>query len=112
MNWEPKHVLQIGDGVTVKHYSDATACTVIRISASGKTVWLQEDKATLDNWKPHFTPGGFGGHCFNNYEQKYTYEPNPEGVIHRASFRKDKQLRTTNNERVTLGRHHFYDYNF
>jgi hypothetical protein len=107
-NWIPK----IGNGATIQHYSDATACTIVKISASGKTVWLQEDVSTLDNWKPEILPGGFAGHCINNFEQKYTYKPNPNGAIHRASFRKNGQLRTTNNERVTEGRRHFHDYNF
>jgi hypothetical protein len=56
-DWNPT----VGDGATVCHYSDRTACTVIRISASGKTVWMQEDTAVLDDWKPEFIPGGFAG---------------------------------------------------
>jgi len=103
---------QVGDGATVIHYTDATACTVIRISPSGKTIWIQEDTATLDNWKPEIIPGGFSGHCVNNYDQKYTYQRNYNGQIHRCSFRKNGQLRTTNNERITEGRYHFHDYNF
>ncbi len=101
-----------GDGTTICHHSDRTACTVVRVSASGKTVHIQEDHATLDNWKPEFVAGGFAGHCVNNAEQRYTYQPNPQGVIHRASLRKDGRYRTTNRERVISGRHQFHDYNF
>ena len=106
--WIPKP----GDGATICHYSDRTACTVVRVSASGKTVHIQEDTATLDGWKPEIIPGGFAGHCVNNADQRYVYQPNPAGVIHRASLRKDGRYRTTNNERVIPGRHQFHDYNF
>ena len=107
-DWTPT----VGGGASVCHYSDRTACTVIRISPSGKTIWMQEDTAVLDGWKPEFVAGGFGGHCVNNTEQRYVYQPNPQGAIHRASVRKDGKLRTTNGERVVSGRHHFHDYNF
>jgi hypothetical protein len=106
--WQPT----VGGGATVCHYSDRTACTVIRISPSGKTVWMQEDTAVLDGWKPEFIPGGFSGHCVNNTEQRYAYQSDPQGAIYRASVRKDGKLRTTNGERVISGRHHFHDYNF
>lgn len=106
--WKPT----VGGGANVCHYSDRTACTVIRVSPSGKTLWMQEDIATLDDWKPEIVPGGFAGHCVNNAEQRYAYQPNPQGVIHRASRRKDDRIRTTNGESVIPGRHHFHDYNF
>jgi hypothetical protein len=107
-DWNPT----VGDGATICHYSDRTACTVIRISPSGKTVWMQQDTAVLDDWKPEFIPGGFAGHCVNNSEQRYAYESNPDGLVHRASLRKDGWFRTTNGERVIPGRHQFHDYNF
>ena len=107
-DWTP----QPGDGATVCHHSDRTAGTVIRVSASGKTIWIQEDLATLDDWKPEMVPGGFAAHCVNNSSQRYTYHPNPDGHVHRASLRKDGRYRTTNRERVIPGRHQFHDYNF
>ena len=107
-DWNPI----VGDGATVCHYSDRTACTVIRVSPSGKTLYLQSDTAVLDDWKPEFIPGGFAGHCVNNTEQRYAYQPNPQGAIHRASRRKDGWFRTTNGEPVIPGRRQFHDYNF
>ena len=107
-DWTPA----VGGGATVCHYSDRTACTVIRISPSGKTLWMQEDTAVLDDWKPEFVAGGFGGHCVNNTEQTYQYSPNPDGATHRASHRKDGGFRTTNGELVIPGRRQFHDYNF
>jgi hypothetical protein len=108
----PQWTPTVGGGATVCHYSDRTACTITRISPSGKTFWMQEDIATLDDWKPEFIPGGFAGHCVNNAEQQYVYQPNPQGAIHRASLRKDSRYRTTNGELVIPGRRHFHDYNF
>ena len=107
-DWTPKP----GDGATICHYSDRTACMVVRVSASGKTVHLQEDTATLDDWKPEIVPGGFSGHCVNNDSQRYAYQPDYSGTIHRANLRKDGCYRTTSGEQVIPGRHHFHDYNF
>jgi hypothetical protein len=107
-DWTPK----VNDGATVCHHSDRAACTIIKISPSGQTIWMQEDSAVLEGWKPKFVAGGFGGHCVNNNEQRYTCQSNPDGHVHRASLRKDGWFRTTNGERVIPGRHHFHDYNF
>ena len=91
---------------------DSNEHTVVRVSPSGKTIWIQEDTAVLDGWKAEFVAGGFAGHCSNNNEQTYKYSPNPDGHVHRASRRKDGWFRTTNGEPVIPGRHQFHDYNF
>jgi hypothetical protein len=101
-----------GDGATICHYSDRTACTIARVSPSGKTLYLQPDIASLNGWKPEIIPGGFSGHCTNNAEQSYTYSPDTSAPIIRASLRKDGKFRTSNNEPVIAGRHQFHDYNF
>jgi hypothetical protein len=106
--WTPT----VGDGATICHFSDRTACTVARVSTSGKTLYLQPDIATLDGWKPEILPGGFAGHCVNNHEQRYTYQLDPGAPLHRASLRKDGRYRTTRGEPVVPGRHQFHDYNF
>jgi hypothetical protein len=103
---------QIGDGATICHHSDRTACTVIAVSASGKTIRLQTDTAVLDDWKPEIVPGGFSGHCVNNDSQRYRYSPDPNGTIHIARRRKDGSFRTSSGERVIPGRSQFHDYNF
>ena len=107
-DWTPKP----GDGATICHHSDRTACTVVRVSPSGITLWIQQDIATLDDWKPEIVPGGFSGHCVNNDSQRYVYQPDPDGIMHRARLRKDGRYRTPNNERVIPERHQFHDYNF
>jgi hypothetical protein len=106
--WNPS----AGDGATICRFSDRTACTVVRVTPSGHTLYLQPDTATLDGWKPKIIPGGFSGHCVNNEEQRYTYEANPNAPFHRATRRKDGRFRTSQGESVIPGRNHFHDYNF
>ncbi len=48
----------------------------------------------------------------NNADQRYVYQPDPEGIMHSARLRKDGRYRTPSGERVIPGRHHFHDYNF
>jgi hypothetical protein len=101
-----------GDGATICHFSDRTACTVVRVTPSGHTLYLQSDTATLDDWEPEFIPGGFAGHCVNNHGQRYTYEADPTAPLIRATRRKDGRFRTTNGQTVIPGRHQLHDYNF
>ena len=104
--------LKVGDGVTVKLWTDCHAYTVIARTA--KTLTLQRDKVTRDpNWKPEWAIGGFSAVCLNNESQSWLYEPDPNGEIVKAywhermkSFYVDKSLR------VSKGRFEFYDYNF
>jgi len=109
----------VGDGATIHHYSDSTPQTVIAVSANGKTITLQRDKATLLNGfnsgEPDaltFTPGGFFGHTEG--VQRYSYERDLDGPTTKATLRKDGTWRVSRStERVTIGaRHKYYDYNF
>ena len=106
--------VKVGDGVTVHLWSDAHACTVIKLTKCSITV--QRDKATLDpNFKPEFIIGGFAAHCTNQAEQSYTYEPDPNGTIesYRWSNKRNRyQGGGDGSIRLTKGRHEFYDYNF
>lgn len=104
--------LHIGDGVTVNLWSDRYAATVIKVTKNSVTV--QRDKATLDpNFKPEIIPGGFAGHCINQNEQTYSYEPDPNGTIYKFHW-SNKYCRYGRPGKLTLskGRHEFYDYNF
>jgi len=105
---------KVGDGATVTLYTDSHACTVIAVSKSGKTITLQRDKATLGaDFKPKFTLGGFAGHCTNQHEQYWTYEPDPNGKIYSARLGKfGWKVGGLRGLRVTRGRHEFHDYNF
>lgn len=107
---------EIGEGVTVNHYSDSQAHTVIGVSKSGKTLTLQRDKATLLNGPSSgesdalvMIPGGFAAHTTGT--QRWSYERDEAGVISKARLtKKGWRVRTTYS--MSLGRHEHYDYNF
>lgn len=103
---------KVGDGATVRYWSDAHACTIIKVTKA--TVTVRRDKATLDpDFKPEWVAGGFAGRCVNQSEQTYTYEDDPNGEV--MTFRwsnKYNSYGTPGNLRLTRGRHEFYDYNF
>jgi hypothetical protein len=117
--------LAIGDGVTVSIWTDCEAYTIIKRTAT--TMTLREDKATRSpNFKPEFVAGGFAGHCVNQNEQSYTYEPNLTGPTTKVSLRRWtdeegnerrlwKKVGVGKFERggnVYPGRSKFHDYNF
>ena len=104
---------EIGQGATLCGYTDTKAYTVIAVSESGKTITIQQDKATLDpEWKPDFSPGGFAGHCSNQRSQTYTYERNPEGQSIKARLHKDGKYHSQYGKVLVGERREFYDYNF
>jgi hypothetical protein len=114
-------IFQVGDGATIHGYSDAHACTVVKVSANGKRAWLQRDTATRNpGFKPEITPGGFSGHCTNQDEQTYTYKNDPEGFTQSVSLRKwrGRYVWTVSGsepdgrQKASKGRREFYDYNF
>ena len=103
---------KVGEGATILKWSDRTACTIIKVTP--KTVWVQEDKSTLDpEWKPEWLVGGFAGHCVNQASQQWIYERDPDGQVHKFRWSEKYQMFGKPNEyRLIEGRHHFYDYNF
>lgn len=109
---EQNREIEVGDGVTVRFYTDAHAGTVIRKTKT--MLIIQQDKATLDpSFTPEFDVGGFAAHCSNNNEQKYNYERDPEGTIYKARWsEKDGCYKYDGCCRISRGRHEFYDYNF
>jgi hypothetical protein len=112
-DYEHPHGFKVGDGATMHIGSDATAWTVIAVTASGKTITLQGDVAKFDDeWKPDIVPGGFAGHCVNQQEQRahYIIERNPDGPVRKA--RLTQRGWKSNGTPVSKGRHPFYDYNF
>lgn len=113
---------KVGDGATVCYWTDRKACTVVKVSASGKRVWVQRDKAKLLNGVNsgeedalEFTPGGFCGHMSGS--QRYEYERDTEGEVMEFSLRKNGRWVMKGNTargglRLTEGRYEHYDYNF
>lgn len=108
----------VGEGATLIGYSDRQAYTVIAVHGSTR-VTLQRDKVTLLNpvgsGEPdalRFSPGGFVGHTSG--VQRYSYEQDPDGVIEKATLRKDGSWRLAReNARVLIGqRSEHYDFNF
>ena len=105
--------VQVGDGITIRIYTDCEAYTVI--ARTEKTLTLQRDKATLkDSWKPEFVPGGFAMHCCNQEDQEYDYEADPNGKIIKVywSNKYGRWLPPKGHANLMLGRHEYYDYNF
>lgn len=103
---------KVGDGATVYLYSDSHAGTIVKVTKC--TVTVRRDKAILDpNFKPEIIPGGFCGHCTNQNEQSYTYEPDESGELTTVYWsKKYNQYGLPGNLRLGKGRHEFYDYNF
>jgi hypothetical protein len=105
------HQFKVGDGATERIGSDGHAYTVVHVTASGKQISMQRDKATLSpDFKPDFHPGGFVGNVSNQYEQSYTYERDPDGLI--LTARLTKRGWSASGTPVIKGRHEFCDYNF
>jgi len=104
--------VKVGDGITCHGYSDSHAYTVIAKTA--KTITIQRDDATLDNWKPEVILGGFVGHCTNQSSQKYIYTQNKDNPPEKLHADRQGYFHSNNdkNHKVTLGRNEFYDYNF
>ena len=99
----------VGDGATLHFWTDSHAYTVVKVTA--KTITIQRDIATPDpTWVRDFTPGGFMGHTANDRDRKYTYAPDPDGVT--RIVRLTKRGWMTSGQRVTPGRHEYYDSNF
>lgn len=105
---------KIGDGATIRLWSDRHACTIIKMTRC--TITVQQDKATLDpNFKPEWIEGGFAGHCTNQDEQSYTYERDPNGRIKTFRWSKKNNCYQGGGDgsiKLSKGRHEFYDYNF
>lgn len=103
---------KVGDGATVYLYSDQHAGTIVKVTKNSITV--RRDKATLDpQFKPEIIPGGFCGHCVNQDEQRYTYEPNENGELTTVFWsKKHNCYGLPGHPQLGKGRHEFYDYNF
>ena len=83
---------KVGDGATLYAYTDRYAGTITKVSPSGKTVWITEDRVT---WKPH--PSGYADSC----------TPDPNGRVFIARKRPNGTWRSAGMG-VTLGRRDAY----
>jgi hypothetical protein len=104
--------VRVGQGATVNYWSDRHAGTIVKVTKT--TITIRRDKATLDpDFKPEWIIGGFAGHCTNQDEQTYTYEPNPNGELITLHWsKKYNRYGQPGDLTASKGRHEFYDYNF
>lgn len=110
--WVVVRPVKPGDYLNHHGYSDVHPYKVVRVTASGKTAYVREVEATLNpTWKPDIIPGGFAGHCQNNYSQLWVFgaETGPEIAVRLGKNGwKSKQGRHVAS--AAPRRHH--DYNF
>lgn len=87
----------IGMGATICYLSDRVAATIVYISPTTKTIWAQEDKSIrTDN-------NGI------SESQDYIFELDSNGIIHKATLRKDGIYRVTKSRtRVIVGQRDTY----
>lgn len=99
-------VPQIAMGATICGWTDRTACTIIDVSANGKTVTIQHDTAKrIDN-------DGISEH------QEYQYTRNPSGHVEHFTRRKNGRWVRQGSDMKTgtslsIGqRNEYYDFSF
>ena len=108
-----------GDGVTIHHYSDCKAATVVRVTPF--TVTIQFDKAELLNGVNSGEPdalkfdiGGFAGHTSG--KQRWHVEADPTGATQKFTLRRSDgrymEAGSRNGAWLSAGRHPHYDFNF
>lgn len=124
---QSRNTITVGTGATIHGYSDSHACTVTRVSASGRKVTVRQDKATLLNGHGSgapdelvFSVGGFCAHVSG--VQRYAYEADPNGSESTFTLRTlknggERWVRvgetTRGGSSLTIGeRREHYDYNF
>lgn len=114
------NIYKVGDGCTIKFYTDRIACTVVEVTE--KRIVVQEDDATLLNGFDSGQPdalraytSGFGAHVEGI--QRYAYKSDPEGRRFVGTLRKNGKVvmqheGMNTGSKFTPGRHKHYDYNF
>lgn len=95
---------KVGDKCTMHLYSDSHACQVVRVSASGKTMWIRRNKVEHEPG----TEGGMGHQNWLKHENIF------EGEEIKITKRKNGDWRATgSNCYVSLGMwHEYYDWSF
>lgn len=92
---------RVGEGATICHWSDRDPATVVRVSPSGKTAWIQEDRATR-------TDKNGMSEC-----QEYTYERAVDAPIHKVVRVKKGWKIAGGCSHVTFGlREKYHDFSF
>ena len=91
-----------GDPATEHLFSDSHACTISKVSPSGKTIWYKRDNAKV-----------VSGSCQDG-SAVYDYTPDEGGYEHKATLRKDGRYKEVGtNFTIFLGRKiEYYDPHF
>jgi hypothetical protein len=113
----------VGQGAAIHGYTDVHSATVVAVSANGKRVTLQRDKAKLLNGASsgeadalEFYPGGFCGHTSGC--QRWELTPDADGYKSEFSLRSNGRWvevgqPAKGGTRASVGeRRHHYDFNF
>ena len=95
---------RVGDKCTMHLYSDSWACQVVRVSESGKTMWIKRNKVEHEPG----TEGGMGHQNWLKHENVF------EGEEMKITKRKNGDWRETcSNCYGSLGQwHEYYDWSF
>jgi len=90
---------EVGMGVTILHWTDRSAGTIIEVGKNARFVMVQDDK----QWRTD--KNGF------SEAQEWATEPNPEGAVRKYTLRKDGSYRLVGSrEALTIGaRNPYYD---
>lgn len=93
-------MIEIGMGATQAMHSDRHAFTVVRVSPSGKTVWVQQDRAIRTDE--------------NGMSDSQTYEFSPDPSAPEIMLRRTKRgWHSRTHGRFVVGeRSEHYDYSF
>lgn len=95
---------KVGDKCTMHLYSDSHACQVVRVSKSGKTVWIRRNKVTVSPDSSR----GMGHQDWVLHENEF------EGDEMKITKRRNGDWRETGSSTyVALGQwHEYYDWSF
>jgi hypothetical protein len=95
-------------------WTDVNPCEIVK-TISEKTLEIREMDAERDpTWKPDWHPGGFSGHCSNQYSQRWDIASNENNPVIRIRLSKNKGWQDKHGQRYKLSDEprKFYDYNF
>ena len=95
-------------------HTDVTPYEIIK-DVNGRVLHVRAMKTELNpDWKPDIVPGGFVGHCTNNYKQEWNCTSNPEGRVTIIRQHKDGRWYSSYHDQFVLSEkpQKFYDYNF
>ena len=92
---------KVGDGATIIMWSDRKAATIVRVSPSGKSVWIQQDHAK------RVDPNGMS-EC-----QEYAYTPNPDAPEREYRLRNGRWKQVGGSHGLLIGeRREYHDFSF